>query len=261
MTKGVGDFGIDVFIWGAGGVMIGVFFVQPQQEVKMKGNYSDELDLLGKGKNVHISICNRDIFLHDFPTIMGIYFQVLVPDKNWHYTLERQGGNLYKRGFSPENQDVPDFVKQVSEWGGHRGRIYGKVLQRPNKEIACHLNKAAGFVRQGNIVAAIAAVRKVHGLGPSYGSKHLRMLCPLRCVAYDSVLMEKFSKRYGKSDCEGYAKFCALCVKLAKTLNGCYPTILNEERGGKWCAADIEAAIFCKYHKDTASIVKSTTGR
>ena len=213
-------------------------------------------ELHGDGGSVYVKICGKDIFLRDFPKMLGIYFQVLMVDKSLHYALENLGDRLYQRYFSPNNLDVPCFVKRVCEWGGYPG-IYGRVLKNnTRREIADALNHAADLVYSEDVAGAIATVKTLNGLEASYASKHLRMLCSRECVAYDSVLMGKFAKCYGKSDCYGYAEFCALCVELAKTLNKDYPGIPNAEReGGEWRAADIEAAIFCKYHKKTKRAV------
>ena len=222
----------------------------------MKNNDLGVPNLRDDGKGTYVTICGREIFLHDFPKMLEIYFHELM-DSDLHYSLEKLGDNLYQKGFSPENQDVPCFVTRVCEWGGHRGRIYGRVLQTPYEEIADVLNKAADFVRSKDVAAALEAVDGLYGLGISYASKHLRMMCSQECVAYDKFLMGEFSECYGNwndKDYEGYAKFCALFVELAKILNK--GNIRNQERdGGEWRAADIEAAIFCKYHSHTKPIV------
>ena len=207
-------------------------------------------------EGVYVTICDREIFLHDFPKMLEIYFRELV-DRDEHYSLEKLGDRRYWNGFSSENLDVPCFVKRVCEWGGRPG-IHGLVLQNNTyKQIADALNDAANYVYDGDIAAALASVEKLRGLRSSYASKHLRMLRSRECVAYDKILRGEFSECYGgESDGKGYANFCALFVELARILNEDYPSIPNKERtDGKWRAADLEAAIFCKYLPRTKPIV------
>lgn len=216
--------------------------------------------LHGEGKDVYVIICGEKFFLHDFPKMLEIYFRELVTDKSAHYALEELGRMRCQNenGFSPENpKDVREFVTQVCAWGGDPD-IGENVLQTPGT-IARALNKAADYIRQGNVAEAIVSVQ-VPGLGPSYGSKHLRMLCPEKCVVYNSVLTGAFSQCYGDGlDDKKYAKFCAILAELARKFPDDIP---NQEREcGKWFAADIEAAIFCKYYSKTRDIVEDAIKR
>ena len=206
----------------------------------MKGNYSDELDLRGKGKNVCVSICHTQFVLRDFPEMMKFYLRDVVGDKKYHFSVEAHGERLRKSRVSVA--DVPAFVKCVCHWGGHSGIGARVINQNEERDVARAFNKAAHFVKRGKIENAIAEVEGVRQLGLSFASKHLRMLCPQQCVVYDSILWGEFWECFPHSH-KGYAKFCSYLGMLAAELNS--RRIRNTERpSGKWYAADVEAAVF-----------------
>lgn len=87
------------------------------------------------------------------------------------------------------DDDFYSFSASVHVWG--RGeRVWGKLMKQPTSELRNELRtwlSDAPFVETRD---AIAQGANIKGLGVSFASKHLRMLCPERFAVLDDVLSQ-----------------------------------------------------------------------
>lgn len=158
--------------------------------------------------------------------------------------IEALGAELIAADF-PEIK-VLEFVREVCRWGGYAG-ISGRVLKRnAPSSIAMALKAAVHDINcdTPDLLSALAKVNALSGLGtPAFASKHLRFLCPATCPVFDSLLQEALPYSFDPS---GFAAFAHDCQQIAKALSKQEISNPRERLGGRWFAADVEAALYAQ---------------
>jgi len=145
---------------------------------------------------------------------------------------------LVAHGF--RQADVATFVRAVCKWGGYAG-IGGRVLGRNQPwELVDAFRGAAADVGAG-VDVAIRRLLRLHGLGVSFASKHLRFLAPRVCAIMDTKMAAATGLQQSAA---GLAHYSALCCGLAGRLEERRtPNPMNRPEG-RWYAADVEMALF-----------------
>ena len=164
-------------------------------------------------------------------------------------------GDIYVRTHFPIAHSL-SFSEAVCEWGGPRtfGRIWSRVGTNHGHVISRYLSAA---FHAPNLPGSLSNVRLIHGLGVSYGTKHLRMMDPSRFVVLDQII----SNNLGYSlDIRGYAEICRDCTDIAQRLTSLAltnpmatiaPPMRGVSRGSStnWWPADVETALFAECQK------------
>jgi hypothetical protein len=151
--------------------------------------------------------------------------------------LEAQAQKLITGNFDPGR--LRDFITEVHRWGGSMRNV-NKVLNNAKREtfILAFNNLMASPTQ---IESALKAVLTINGLGPSYGSKHLRFLCPQYCPILDNTIWECFRYPW---NAEGYRLLHQDVMQVARTLEKNQINNPVIRSGFKWYAADVDLAIF-----------------
>ena len=155
--------------------------------------------------------------------------------------LETEARRLLMPDFT--RQQLSDFIRGVCEWGGYPGTAERVLKQNAWPEIRRQFGNAiaALSLEPPDAKSALYALRRVRHLGPSFASKHLRLLRPDVCPVLDNTL----SKKLGYSlDSRGYRRFSADCLQVARLLERLGVRNPVGRQGGKWFAADVEMALF-----------------
>ena len=213
--------------------------------------------------NNKLLIC-EEFPLGNFPKMLVEYLSQSRTFLKRHFSLEKQGTEWRENGLG--NDDVREFICEVCRWGGdprlipriQKGKEGQKFTPARVRGVFRHAIELVGDEKQDQAVQHIQ--NKIHGLGPSYSSKQLRMIFPEICVAFDSILRRCLPY---DGDAAGYQDFCSDCVQMAAILNKrgdcayphkelkelCHKHNLKFSVSKKWRAADFEAAIFYHYYQ------------
>jgi len=179
--------------------------------------------------------------LEEFPTLVRLHIDT-VPGT---IELEKEARELVLKKF-PEAQ-LHKFIINVHKWGGHREQLEENLPIVLANVKRYHFELAFGELTSTtpNIETALACLMVIPGLGVSYGSKHLRFLCPALCPILDSVMKRQF--KYPDNDVldtKGYKLFQKDVIEIAKLLQENHiPNPINRPNGC-WFAGDVDMAIF-----------------
>ena len=175
--------------------------------------------------------------------------------------VEALGRALVKADFRNPKRD--QFIREVCRWGGYAG-VAGRVLKRNRaKRRRTQIQSAWEALKSEDVAAALGEITALNGLGGvSFASKHLRMLAPDRCVVYDRFLAEVLAPEYRfagtgvarkRSVQDAYARLCRDFRALAEALEACG---VRRPGGGRWRAADVEAAVFMAVRERAGVVVR-----
>jgi hypothetical protein len=159
--------------------------------------------------------------------------------------LEVEAATLQRDGYL--ERPLAQFIIHVCDWGGCYGDIIKHDVLDKNKkdpihEIRDHFIKAGNALAQTppDVSQALREITQINGRGPSFGSKHLRFLCPHLCPVLDSILSANL--RYPLNE-SGYTQFSDDSLAVAKMLEEQGVRNPMRKKGG-WFAAEIDMALF-----------------
>jgi hypothetical protein len=186
--------------------------------------------------NNRLGFCRLWIGLDEFPDLFRRHRET-DPDTP---AVEKAARELAANGF--DEGGTQQFVRTVCRWGNYPG-VAGRVLANNDMGAIQSAFRLAQAVEQGgNVRAALKAILKLHSLGVSFGSKHLKFLAPTKAVVLDAVI----SGRLGYSlTLDGYEEFLADCRIILDRVAGAGIDFPFPDEGA-WRISDIEAAIFAK---------------
>jgi hypothetical protein len=118
--------------------------------------------------------------------------------------IENEGSRLLCK-FTESRFDV--FCHHVCFWGG-RPQIANRVLMAPWSKRLETLRRLRRAIRETDIAVSIGVVTDLHGLGISFGSKHLRFLAPNLFGILDSRIRDAGGYRTSVADYVAYCSFC-----------------------------------------------------
>lgn len=186
----------------------------------------------------HVKVIRASIPLRDFPTLL----QAHLDGEPTTSEIEQLGANYVAGGFRSE--DTENFVRAVCRWGNYPG-VAGKVLKHNDlKFIRDQLQKAHAKIAASDPGAAIQSVTSIKCLAVSFGSKHLKFLCPDGAVVLDKIISERLG--YLRTP-EGYVEFLNDCCAIRDVLNEA--KIAASKQRPEWRVCDVEMAIFIKLRK------------
>jgi len=137
-----------------------------------------------------------------------------------------------------------DFL-EIAIWGSdeERHRLGTRICNNNTyDEIVTHTRDA---IRElDNPKRALEKLLNIRNIGPSYGSKTLRCMCPEKHAAFDlhvrrackNMLPQMLDR---EAQLTGYVRFLEICQRLRELV-----TEIGPRPGGMWYVADIEMAIF-----------------
>ena len=180
-----------------------------------------------------VHVVRLTVPLHDFPALLASHGSAY--DGTEH--CERLGAAYVRKRFPAA--DTAAFVQAVCKWGNYAG-VGGKVLKH-NKPSTVRdaLKDGHAWLHKGNPRQAIERVTSLHGLGVSFGSKHLKFLAPDHAVVLDSIIGETLGY---KRTPEGYEEFVRDCATIRDLLNAA--SIPTGRVQSNWRISDVEMAIF-----------------
>ena len=89
---------------------------------------------------------------------------------------------------------------------------------------------------------ALSGVVKPSYIGFSYGSKHLRFLCPQQCPVLDLAhIVKQLGYAYSV---DGYFLWTADCLSASEMLETSHVPNPMERPVGRWYPADVDMAVF-----------------
>jgi hypothetical protein len=177
-----------------------------------------------------LSIADR---LEDFSGLVARHMAA-VPDTR---ALEAQAAALLKAGIPDRQLSV--FIEAVHRWGGSTRQL-PRVLRSARP---VHFKQAMRSLAGSppDIQAAVLALTAIDGLGISFGSKHLRLLCPELCPILDSRVRTHFKYR---KDANGYCRLQKDTISAARKLEQADVFNPMARPGGRWYAADVDMAVY-----------------
>lgn len=156
--------------------------------------------------------------------------------------IEEYAAQYVADGFPKDRTKA--LVSAVCRWGGNQRQIASRVLKNKPRSMRLRFSVAHQALLNGDPRAAIDTVTEVKNLGLSYGSKHLKFLCPTHAVVLDGVIRKKLG--YPETP-NGFLAFLADCGEIRDDLNANHvPTGAAELI---WRVSDVEMAIFAKVKK------------
>jgi len=155
--------------------------------------------------------------------------------------LEQNGQALQEGGF--QDGDLRCFIRRVCAWGGYAGIAARVIANNDLDAIRGHFVDAVQILSTNapGVREALNAITAVHGLGVSFGSKHLRFLRPDLCPALDGNISETFGHAL---DVQGYRCLSQDCLKIADKLRECGVKNPMNRPDDTWFAGDVEMALF-----------------
>jgi hypothetical protein len=158
--------------------------------------------------------------------------------------LESVAAELARDGFPTAS--CLRFLRQVCRWGGYYGIAARVRNQNAPTQIAAAFKRAARLSNEGDVLAGLAAINTLRGLGrPSFASKFVRFLAPQSAPILDAVVSQGTGFPLNAL---GYGQLIAACQTVAEQLQAA--KISNPIRqDGVWYLADIEAAFYADMEK------------
>lgn len=173
--------------------------------------------------------------LPDFPRYVALHLNTVQSTKE----IEHDGIALVESGFN--EQLLRNFTEMVHTWGG--GYYFynlPRVLENLSSEYFASAWKDLNQPRP-MVSRALDEITKIRGLGISYGSKHLRFLCPEHCPILDSVFAEKL--KYPENS-KGYRQLHFDFTQVARELEKNKIPNPMDRPNGRWYVADVDMAVF-----------------
>lgn len=134
--------------------------------------------------------------------------------------------------------DIAD-IEEVVRWGGG-SRLLGRIKRNKPEHIEDCTSQAIKSLDKP--ADALEYIRRIDGLGESFGSKILAFLSSATCPVLDSVVRDCLSKVCNWDNASTtYSDFIVLCEYIAKRLP---PEWTGRQKDGVWYLRDIEMALF-----------------
>jgi hypothetical protein len=138
------------------------------------------------------------------------------------------------------------FISAVYAWGWSP-RLSKRILdqEKNNRHDLCECFAAVSSMTEGDDFAhedILSTLVKIHGVGPSFGSKLLRMLRPDKFPVFDKRLREALPVL--KNDRKGYRIFAEGCEEIANVLEAQGIKNPVREPAESWLVADVESCLF-----------------
>jgi hypothetical protein len=112
------------------------------------------------------------------------------------------------------------IARLVCAWGGlgrgHPQKLYNQNIVDNFQNLTEKFHVAHGYAANGQASDAINALDGIHGIGLSYCSKFLRMMCPDHAVVLDSIIRKNLGYR---ETAQGYSTFVSDCIIIRDALN------------------------------------------
>jgi hypothetical protein len=173
------------------------------------------------------------------------------PGFDWIRSLEERF--KWSRNNWSMNQSAPrHLVPEMIQWGNSLKRSTLSKFEDGLGDVNLRNCLNDVIINLANTCAAIAAARRIPGLGPTYSSKLLRFLDPDNYGALDSQIMKALG-RWGidngisnYQNVQGYCNYLSFLRALQTSLH--VEEIVKPEcglsGGPRWRLADIEMALF-----------------
>ena len=181
-----------------------------------------------------------------------VYFERFLQQNQDTKPNEERGRCIREDDFK-DPAAVVRFVEKVCDWGGRRGPSVKKRVLQDNETASIQdvLRSATRALQEPdpNIGAAIKAIVTLTGLHVSFGSKHLRFLCPRLCPVLDTIISERMlsnleGDRLYSLTFKGYRDFAGYCQGIAAGLTSEGTPNPLKRKGDEWYAADVEASLY-----------------
>jgi len=130
-----------------------------------------------------------------------------------------------------------DLIREIVVWGGNPHNI-AERMWRANSEDGVRQVTAAAMEVLDDPEAALGHIKGVHGLGDSFGTKILAMICPQVHAIWDRVVRNALSRTLNPPSC--YGDFLAALRQTVLQISTPNPT----RPESTWLVRDVEAGLF-----------------
>jgi len=186
---------------------------------------------------------DKKLNLQEFATQIEYWYQRYTESDHFHRYKNIEAGLTQKA--SDVGYLEPGDLLEIAIWGGdeERHQLGTKICNNNTYEdVVQHTREAISKInRPGDDLKSLLNIRYV---GPSYGSKILRCICPEKHAAFDfhvrkacaDMLPEMIDR---ETEVIGYIGLLEICSRLRELMN-----VPGPRFGGSWYITDIEMALF-----------------
>ncbi len=133
-----------------------------------------------------------------------------------------------------------EFVRSVCAWGRDTRVSYRVLRDNQIIEISNVLQISYTSTTNGNIRKSLEDIQSLRNLGISFGTKHLKFLCPDAHVVLDRVIENRLGFARNSA---GYMAWRGVCLQILDIVRNNQIAYPGTGQNG-WRVADIEMAIF-----------------
>lgn len=130
-----------------------------------------------------------------------------------------------------------DSILDIVAWGGNPHGLMGRI-QRSNTEDQVRQITADTMKVLGNPEAALGTIKRIRGLGDSFGSKVLAMLSPQTHAVWDRIVKNTLGSTQNPPI--SYGDFIELLQQSARQIP--FPNLHRPD--SSWWVRDVEAGLF-----------------
>jgi len=185
----------------------------------------------------------KKLNLQEFATQIEYWYHRYTKSDHFHRYKNIEAGLTQKA--SDIGYLEPGDLLEIAIWGGdeERHQLGTQICQNNTyQDVVQHTREAINNLNTPG--DALRSMMRVTYVGPSYGSKALRCVCPEKHAAFDTHVRKALKNMLPEmtnreTEVIGYIGFLEICSRLRELVN-----VPGPRSGGSWYIADIEMALF-----------------